>query len=67
MNQVGYLLRDGVLSDDAAAYIFHQLNRLADLGEPLVENVLEVLVSTPNGIAKGKNARLVARGRCSKP
>lgn len=56
MSQVGYLLRDGVLSHDAAAYVFRVLNRLAKRGEPLVENVLEVLVSTPSGIAMSRRA-----------
>jgi hypothetical protein len=34
MNQVGYLLRDGVLSHDAATYVFRVLNRLASAASP---------------------------------
>jgi hypothetical protein len=56
MNQVGYLLLDGVLSEDASAYVFHNLNDLAESGEPLVRNVLEVLVSNPKGVTKARTA-----------
>ena len=49
------LLRDGVLSDAATAYVFRYVNGLADRNEPLVEPVLEVLASNAHGVAKAES------------
>ena len=54
MNQVGYLLRDGALSDYATAFVFRYVNGLAERNEPLVENVLEVLASSAKSVARAE-------------
>lgn len=60
MNKVGYVLLDGKLNEKATACVFRCLSRLAELNEPLVQNVLEVLVSRSEGVRMARN-RLVGK------
>jgi hypothetical protein len=55
MNKVRYVIVGGKLDDKATTRVFSHLGYLAEVDSPLMRNVLEVFVSTPERVATARN------------